>query len=36
MIQLDGIFKGTIAIEGGHLVVNGKKIRVTAERPCQP
>ncbi|MEI6882465.1 MAG: glyceraldehyde 3-phosphate dehydrogenase NAD-binding domain-containing protein, partial [Bacteroidota bacterium] len=27
-----GIFKGTIAVEGGHLVVNGKKIRVTAER----
>lgn len=27
-----GIFKGEIAIEGGHLVVNGKKIRVTAEK----
>jgi glyceraldehyde 3-phosphate dehydrogenase len=27
-----GIFKGTIVVEGGHLVVNGKKIRVTAER----
>ena len=26
-----GIFKGEIAVEGGHLVVNGKKIRVTAE-----
>ncbi|MCF8429616.1 MAG: type I glyceraldehyde-3-phosphate dehydrogenase [Bacteroidia bacterium] len=27
-----GIFKGTIEVEGGQLVVNGKKIRVTAER----
>lgn len=27
-----GPFKGTIAVEGGHLVVNGKTIRVTAER----
>lgn len=27
-----GIFKGDIAIDGGHLVVNGKKIRVTAEK----
>jgi glyceraldehyde 3-phosphate dehydrogenase len=27
-----GIFKGTIDVEGGQLVVNGKKIRVTAER----
>ncbi len=27
-----GIFKGDIAVEGGHLVVNGKKIRVTAEK----
>ncbi len=27
-----GIFKGEISIEGGHLVVNGKKIRVTAEK----
>ncbi|MBW4890571.1 type I glyceraldehyde-3-phosphate dehydrogenase [Mucilaginibacter sp. HMF5004] len=27
-----GQFKGTIAVEGGHLVVNGKTIRVTAER----
>jgi glyceraldehyde 3-phosphate dehydrogenase len=27
-----GIFKGDIAIEGGNLVVNGKTIRVTAER----
>jgi glyceraldehyde 3-phosphate dehydrogenase len=27
-----GRFNGDIAIEGGHLVVNGKKIRVTAER----
>ncbi len=27
-----GIFNGTIAVENGHLVVNGKTIRVTAER----
>ncbi len=27
-----GIFKGDIAVDGGHLVVNGKKIRVTAEK----
>jgi glyceraldehyde 3-phosphate dehydrogenase len=27
-----GMFKGDIAVEGGHLVVNGKKIRVTAEK----
>ena len=27
-----GTFKGTIAVEGGHLVVNGKTIRVTAEK----
>ncbi|GAB3926703.1 type I glyceraldehyde-3-phosphate dehydrogenase [Mucilaginibacter myungsuensis] len=27
-----GIFKGTIAVEGGNLVVNGKTIRVTAEK----
>jgi glyceraldehyde 3-phosphate dehydrogenase len=27
-----GVFKGEIAIEGGNLVVNGKTIRVTAER----
>jgi glyceraldehyde 3-phosphate dehydrogenase len=27
-----GRFNGEVAIEGGHLVVNGKKIRVTAER----
>lgn len=27
-----GIFKGEIAIDGGNLVVNGKKIRVTAEK----
>ncbi len=27
-----GPFKGTIAVEGGHLVVNGKTIRVTAEK----
>ncbi|MFI5158732.1 MAG: type I glyceraldehyde-3-phosphate dehydrogenase [Sphingobacteriales bacterium] len=27
-----GQFKGTISVEGGHLVVNGKTIRVTAEK----
>jgi len=27
-----GAFKGTVAVEGGHLVVNGKTIRVTAEK----
>src|SRR3569833_3220777 len=27
-----GQFKGTIAVEGGHLVVNGKTIRVTAKK----
>jgi len=27
-----GQFKGTIAVEGGHLIVNGKTIRVTAEK----
>src|SRR6201996_5036349 len=27
-----GQFDGTIAVEGGHLVVNGKTIRVTAEK----
>lgn len=27
-----GKFKGTVAVEGGHLVVNGKTIRVTAEK----
>ncbi len=27
-----GEFKGTIAVEGGHLIVNGKTIRVTAEK----
>jgi glyceraldehyde 3-phosphate dehydrogenase len=27
-----GAFKGTIAVEGGHLVVNGKTIRVSAEK----
>ncbi len=27
-----GQFKGTVAVEGGHLVVNGKTIRVTAEK----
>ncbi len=27
-----GRFKGTVSVEGNHLVVNGKKIRVTAEK----
>jgi glyceraldehyde 3-phosphate dehydrogenase len=27
-----GRFKGTVSVEDGHLVVNGKKIRVTAEK----
>ena len=27
-----GSFKGTVFVEGGHLVVNGKTIRVTAEK----
>jgi glyceraldehyde 3-phosphate dehydrogenase len=27
-----GRFKGTVEVEGGHLVVNGKTIRVTAEK----
>lgn len=27
-----GRFNGDVSVEGGHLVVNGKKIRVTAER----
>jgi len=27
-----GPFNGTVAVEGGHLVVNGKTIRVTAEK----
>ncbi len=27
-----GLFKGDVAVHGGHLVVNGKKIRVTAEK----
>jgi glyceraldehyde 3-phosphate dehydrogenase len=27
-----GRFNGEVSVEGGHLVVNGKKIRVTAER----
>ncbi|TXR53934.1 type I glyceraldehyde-3-phosphate dehydrogenase [Reinekea thalattae] len=27
-----GRFKGTVEVEGGNLIVNGKKVRVTAER----
>lgn len=34
--SVHGKFKGTISVENGHLVVNGKKIRVTAEKdPAQ-
>ena len=35
MLQYDSVhgrFEGDIAVEGNHLVVNGKKIRLTAER----
>ena len=35
MLQYDSVhgrFKGTVTVEGNHLVVNGKKIRLTAER----
>ncbi|MDO9032316.1 MAG: type I glyceraldehyde-3-phosphate dehydrogenase [Hydrogenophaga sp.] len=35
MLQYDSVhgrFKGTVAVEGNHLVVNGKKIRLTAEK----
>src|SRR5687767_6114176 len=35
MLQYDSVhgrFKGTIAVEGGTLIVNGKKIRLTQER----
>ncbi|MHB1668196.1 MAG: type I glyceraldehyde-3-phosphate dehydrogenase [Thiomonas sp.] len=35
MLQFDSVhgrFNGTVAVEGSHLVVNGKKIRLTAER----
>lgn len=30
--SVHGEFKGTIAVENGHLVVNGKKVRVSAEK----
>ena len=35
MLQYDSVhgrFQGTVAVEGNHLVVNGKKIRLTAEK----
>ncbi len=35
MLQYDSVhgrFKGTVTVEGNHLVVNGKKIRLTAEK----
>ncbi len=32
-----GRFDGTVEVKDGHLIVNGKKIRVTAERdPANP
>ena len=30
--SVHGKFEGTVEVEGGHLVVNGKKVRITAER----
>lgn len=30
--SVHGRFKGSVEVEGGHLVVNGKKVRITAER----
>ena len=30
--SVHGRFKGTVAVKDGHLVVNGKTIRVTAEK----
>src|SRR5690242_8642577 len=30
--SVHGRFKGDVAVEGGHLVVNGRKIRLTQER----
>src|SRR5574343_1573085 len=30
--SVHGRFKGEVSVDGGHLVVNGKKIRLTAER----
>jgi Glyceraldehyde-3-phosphate dehydrogenase/erythrose-4-phosphate dehydrogenase len=30
--SVHGRFKGDVKVEGGHLVVNGKKIRLTQER----
>jgi len=39
MLQYDSVhgrFKGTVSVDGNHLVVNGKKIRLTAEKdPAQ-
>lgn len=35
MLQYDSVhgrFRGEVAVQGGHLLVNGKKIRLTAER----
>ncbi|MGB5238309.1 MAG: type I glyceraldehyde-3-phosphate dehydrogenase [Flavobacteriaceae bacterium] len=30
--SVHGRFDGTVEVEGGHLVINGKKVRITAER----
>ncbi|MFW8211465.1 glyceraldehyde 3-phosphate dehydrogenase NAD-binding domain-containing protein, partial [Klebsiella pneumoniae] len=30
--SVHGRFKGDVSIDGGHLVVNGKKVRLTQER----
>ena len=30
--SVHGRFNGTVEVEGGHLVVNGKKVRITAEK----
>ncbi len=30
--SVHGRFKGEVSVEGGHLIVNGKKVRLTAER----
>ena len=38
MLQYDSVhgrFKGTVAVDGNHLVVNGKQIRLTAEKPAK-
>jgi glyceraldehyde 3-phosphate dehydrogenase len=32
--SVQGRFPGTVSVEGSDLVVNGRKVRVCAERPC--